>query len=161
VITVVDQGGMVISGYQTASSKNLRFFKPRSVCQFSPKNQGLIVQKSGFCNLKFSFLNLGWFVDAVHPEGFAGQAEENELAAGTERRDLPRHTPLLAEDGSTFHPSAWRRQLEPTGHRAREVKCRPVSPPIEFASSLRCYSDPEFGGGQGAGRSVFCRGDGP
>src|SRR6266576_3907982 len=37
------------------------------------------------------------------------------------RHDLPRHAPLLAEDGGTFHPASGRRDMEAAGHRKGTV----------------------------------------
>ena len=45
-----------------------------------------------------------------------GADKESQLAARAQRHDLPRHAPLLAEDGSAFHPACRRRHLEAAGH---------------------------------------------
>src|SRR5207247_11340898 len=48
----------------------------------------------------------GWFVDALYPERFTRRRQGIQLAACSERHDLPRHAPLLAEDGGALNPSA-------------------------------------------------------
>ena len=50
-----------------------------------------------------------------------GKAKESQLAAGAGRPDLPRHAPLLAEDGAAVGPAARRRHLEAAGDRQSEL----------------------------------------
>jgi hypothetical protein len=54
-----------------------------------------------------AFYNGDWLMRAACANGgiYGGQGEGSELAAGIRRPDLPRHAPLLAADGSAFHPS--------------------------------------------------------
>ena len=50
-----------------------------------------------------------------------GADKESNWLPAPERPDLPRHAPLLAEDGTAVHPAAGRRHLETAGHRAGEL----------------------------------------
>ena len=46
------------------------------------------------------------FADDLHPERFAGRGEGIQLVAGAEWSDLSGDAPLLAKDGTAFHPAA-------------------------------------------------------
>jgi hypothetical protein len=68
----------------------------------------------------------GRLADPLHPEGFAGQGEGVELAAGTQRPDLPGHAPVLAEDRGALYPTAGRGHVAAAGHRDGEVARLPA-----------------------------------
>ena len=51
-----------------------------------------------------------------------GVDKESNWLPGPERRDLPRHAPLLAEDRGALDPACRRRHLEATGNRRGEVR---------------------------------------
>ena len=63
----------------------------------------------------------GWFADALHPEGFAGQGEGSQLAARAQRHRLPRDAPVLAEGHAAVDPAAGRGNVEAPGHRGVEI----------------------------------------
>ena len=63
----------------------------------------------------------GRLADALHPEGFAGQGQGIQLAAGAGRRNLPGDAPLLAEGHAAVDPAARRRHVEAAGAPGRKM----------------------------------------
>ena len=66
----------------------------------------------------------GWLADALHPEQVARGRQGSELAAGSQRPDLPGDAALLAEDHRAVSLAGWSRNVEASGHQARRVTKR-------------------------------------
>ena len=66
----------------------------------------------------------GRVADDLHPEGFAGQGQGSELAAGARRSDLPGDAPVLAKGDAAVDPAGRRGDLEPAGREAGELSPR-------------------------------------
>ena len=63
----------------------------------------------------------GRLADDLHPEGFAGQGQGSQLAAGAGRPDLPGDAPLLAEGHAALDPAGGRRHLAAAGDPGRKL----------------------------------------